>query len=174
MFNLFRAKTKAEIAMNKNQTLYVRVTVFLLAVHIAALSVWFFAPPSAHAQSSGSTTTTVTATEVQPLQGSGMSPSAVAAEVEKIGDAFASKSDRWMFIVAIIVLLAFGATVIYWALAQLDKQRAANTDLQKEFITYLRDNSTQHAAALQLNTEALKINNETNVRVSEAMRSLTQ
>lgn len=73
-------------------------------------------------------------------------------------DELANKSDRWLFIAALILLLGFGAVVVKWLLAQLDKQREANQLATDKLITHLQNESSAARASLDKNTIALERN----------------
>lgn len=73
-------------------------------------------------------------------------------------DELANKSDRWLFIAALILLLGFGAVVVKWLLAQLDKQREANQLATDKLITHLQTESSSARASLDRNTIALERN----------------
>lgn len=166
------SKTKAEIAMTNNQTRNIKLTILGICALAMVLAFVVFNPSHINAQGAPSplspqeTMTTTTSTTVGPP----VVPPSISGITAAQVDYLAGKSDRWLFLGALVLLLSFGATTIYWCLAQLDKQRAANNELQKQFIDYLKDNSSDHAANLRLNTEALKANNEISQKVADALK----
>lgn len=58
-------------------------------------------------------------------------------EVIKYTDTLATKSDRWLFLAALLCLLATGALIIFWLTKQLDKQRDANQSITDRYMNHL-------------------------------------
>lgn len=73
-------------------------------------------------------------------------------------DELANKSDRWLFIAALVLLLGFGAIVVKWLLAQLDKQRDANQIATDKLILHLQSDAAASRSSLDKNTLALERN----------------
>lgn len=89
--------------------------------------------------------------------------------IEQI-DQLAGKSDRWLFLALLIVLLIFVGLVIKWLMTQLDNQRAAGIASTKELIDHLKTNAVEFKTALQANTDALSISNVTNQEISQLLK----
>lgn len=80
-------------------------------------------------------------------------------------DQLATKSDRWLFIAALVLLLGFGGMVMKWLIAQLDKQREANVKAQEQQILYLTGVNMQMNSSMQSNTAMLAATNTMNEKV---------
>lgn len=81
----------------------------------------------------------------------GQTPPITAEQI----DVIAAKSDRWLFIAALVLLLGFGALVVKWLLTQLDRQREASAAATDKLMTHLQADSLAAKMALEKNTAAL-------------------
>ena len=91
--------------------------------------------------------------------------------VTDAADYASAQSDRWLFIVLLIVFLLAIGWMARWFMARNDALQARVDGLQKDFNDFLQTRYTATANSLQENTNVLKKAVETLDKVAEVLKS---
>lgn len=79
-----------------------------------------------------------------------------AVVLKQFADEVSQKDFRWWFAIVFGILITGVTFIVKWLIATLNKQRDSNTEIQKEFINYMREDRLKAAVLLERVTMVLE------------------
>lgn len=79
-----------------------------------------------------------------------------AASLKQFADEVSQKDFRWWFAIVFGILITATTFIVKWLIATLQSQRQSNADVQKEFISYMREDRLKAAVLLERVTMVLE------------------